>query len=331
MNIIYGNISNDKIKIEPIKIILGFLFVTFVYLFAYEAAAPKEIAAVQLPREAAKPPAELGTKIKEEKTAESGERVKTKDPNSSAGEQPKGSGQESIKSEKEKVPVTPEKVAQTQTSNDNQTDTSPTDTSPSVIKPPSTSKLVTNPTHVLVLVYKNNRLPASYVPVSMVVPNVKFSFAGFDEKKKMRQDAASALEKMFNQAREENIELYAVSGYRSYQRQTLIFQSNVNKYGEKAANQFSARPGESEHQTGLAMDITSASAGYKLSEDFGQTREGQWVNENAHKFGFIISYQKGKELITGYQYEPWHLRYVGIEAAKVITSQNFALEEYLDV
>jgi LAS superfamily LD-carboxypeptidase LdcB len=145
----------------------------------------------------------------------------------------------------------------------------------------------------------------------------------------MRKEAASALEEMFRAAKADGINLYAVSGYRSYARQEAIFASNVRKYGLEKANQFSAKPGQSEHQTGLAMDITCTSVSYGLTQRFGSTKEGIWVKENANKFGFILRYQQGKESITGYQYEPWHLRYVGKEAAKEITERNVTLEEYL--
>lgn len=189
--------------------------------------------------------------------------------------------------------------------------------------------IISNPTAILVLANKNNSLPSNYVPQNLIVPNVKFSFTEYDQKKLMRQDAASALEELFGSAKKDNINLYAVSGYRSYSRQKAIFTSNVNKYGIERANQFSAKPGESEHQTGLAMDITSSSVNFRLTQSFGEAKEGKWVKENAHKFGFIIRYQKGKEHITGYQYEPWHLRYVGKEVATEIVNRNITFEEYL--
>lgn len=181
----------------------------------------------------------------------------------------------------------------------------------------------------MVLVNKNYALPKDYVPKDLTVPNVNFTFKEYDPKKLMRKDAAAALEKMFREAKRENINLYAVSGYRSYDRQNEIFASKVLRSGMESAGQFSAKPGESEHQTGLAMDLTSSSVNYGLSQNFGETKEGQWIKKNAHKFGFIIRYQKGKENITGYQYEPWHVRYVGKDAAKVIAEQDLTFEEYL--
>lgn len=189
--------------------------------------------------------------------------------------------------------------------------------------------IVSNPSNLLVLVNKKNSLPADYVPINLVVPNVPFPFEEFDSKKLMRQDAASALEELFRKAAQDNIDLYATSGYRAYDRQKTIFTSSVQKYGMTRASQSSAQPGKSEHQTGLAMDVTSPTVNFLLTPYFGETREGKWLKENARKFGFIIRYPQGKEHITGYQYEPWHIRYVGKEAAKDMINLNLTLEEYL--
>ncbi|MEL7564110.1 MAG: M15 family metallopeptidase [Dehalobacterium sp.] len=189
-------------------------------------------------------------------------------------------------------------------------------------------QIVTNVDSILVLVNKNRNLPADYVPENMVIPNVKFSFEGDSLKKYLRKEAALALEELFQAAKNENMELMAASGYRSFQRQKSIFDNKVKAIGEEAANMISAYPGQSEHQTGLAMDITCPEASLSLSENFGETNEGIWVKENAHKYGFIIRYPKGKEKITGYNYEPWHLRYVGKEAASYIYENGLTLEEY---
>ena len=89
-------------------------------------------------------------------------------------------------------------------------------------------------------------------------------------------------------------------------------------------------PGKSEHHTGLAVDVTSASAGWSLTDDFANTKEGKWIKSNAHKYGFIIRYGKNKTSITGYMYEPWHLRYVGTKAASEIRDKGITLEEYLN-
>lgn len=186
------------------------------------------------------------------------------------------------------------------------------------------------PEPVPVLVNKAQSLPADYVPLDLRAVDIPFSFEGDSSKRLMSSDAAEALEELFAQARAEGIELVGVSGYRSYERQAAIFAANVRRYGsEEMANRVSARPGESEHQTGLAMDISSPSVQNQLVEELGETAAGRWLATNAADFGFIIRYPEGKEGITGYQYEPWHLRFVGKTHALRIVGQNLTLEEYL--
>lgn len=184
---------------------------------------------------------------------------------------------------------------------------------------------------LLILVNKLNPLRPEYVPPDLVVSGIPFPFEEDLPKKKMRREAAEALEKMFGHGERDGIRLYGLSGYRSYQDQTRIFANNVHRCGEKEANRFSARPGESEHQTGLAMDVTCESVEYELVEEFGGTPEGIWVQQNAPLYGFIIRYPREKEEVTGYIYEPWHLRYVGRQAAMDITTKGMVLEEYLSV
>ena len=162
-----------------------------------------------------------------------------------------------------------------------------------------------------VLVNKELVLSAEYVPQDLVVPNIPFSFTEDLPKRKMRQEAARAVEMLFTQAEHDGLQLTSVSAYRSYLRQQEIFTHNSKVRGETEANKVSARPGESEHQTGLAIDVSAPAVDYQLIEEFGETKEGRWLRENAHKYGFIIRYPKGKEETTGYQYEPWHIRYVG--------------------
>lgn len=192
----------------------------------------------------------------------------------------------------------------------------------------SSKQLVENTDDILVVVNKKRYLDSDYKPGDLAIPDVKFSFDGEHEKKYMRQEAAAALEELFGQAYEEGIYIFALSGYRSYNTQKWLFESRANKVGEEEANKLTARPGESEHQTGLAMDITSQSVGFDLKEEFGQTKEGVWVRDNAHKFGFIVRYAKDKVDITGYSYEPWHIRYVGKEVAEELYNRGIALEEY---
>ncbi|MFY4776873.1 M15 family metallopeptidase [Metabacillus sp. RGM 3146] len=188
---------------------------------------------------------------------------------------------------------------------------------------------IENPENILVLVNKNFALPVGYKPKDLVSPNVAFSFGDKDiQQRYMRKEAAGALENLFGQAKQQGIELFAVSGFRSYEYQQSVFSREVESNGEEQAKQAVALPGQSEHQTGLTMDITSRSVNLGITPKFGDTKEGKWVKDNAYKFGFIIRYPKDKTDITKYEYEPWHLRYVGMKAAKILKDKNLTLEEY---
>ncbi|OOB77365.1 MAG: hypothetical protein BEN19_02155 [Epulopiscium sp. Nuni2H_MBin003] len=175
-----------------------------------------------------------------------------------------------------------------------------------------------------VIINQTNTLKEEYTPINLVMPKVKFYTPGNIEKNYMELEAATHLEQMFNDAIQEGIILYAVSGYRSYERQKQLYDIAVQTYGE--AQNTVAKPGQSGHQTGLVMDIVGES-GHLLLQSFGNTKEGVWVRHNAHKYGFIIRYPKEKEHITGIVYEPWHIRYVGIELATYCYTNNMTLEE----
>lgn len=187
---------------------------------------------------------------------------------------------------------------------------------------------VTNPNEYHVIVNKQRALPADYIPADLIEPNVLFPYADKVEKRKLREVPAKALESLFAHAKQDGIELYAVSGYRSYRTQKSLYDTYVKTQGEAHAAAFSAVPGKSEHQTGLAMDVSGADSVTRLEQSFADTPEGQWLEKNCAQHGFIIRYPKGKEGITGYAYEPWHLRYVGQEIAEEITSRGITLEEY---
>lgn len=142
-------------------------------------------------------------------------------------------------------------------------------------------------------------------------------------------EAQRHLDQMIQAAKNEiNKEIIAFSGFRSYNYQNRLYNSSVEKNGEEYAQRYSAKPGHSEHQTGLAFDL-GGQMKYWLEMEFADTQEGIWLSENAHRFGFILRYPKGKEDITGYAYEPWHFRYVGREHAERIYSEGLTLEEYL--
>lgn len=147
----------------------------------------------------------------------------------------------------------------------------------------------------------------------------------------MRADAAQALEEMFAACKADiGVTLKAVSGYRSYQRQATIYQNKLDRVGSQArADEYVARPGASEHQLALAMDVGQQSDDVNLTSSFGRTKGGKWVAEHCWEYGFILRYKQGWEDVTGYAYEPWHVRYVGKENAKKIHEADMPLETYL--
>lgn len=192
-------------------------------------------------------------------------------------------------------------------------------------------KTVSNPSDILVLVNKQNALPMDYVPADLVVPDVPMAFSDTSlDKAHLRVEAATALEDLFAAAEADGMELTMVSGYRSAERQEELFEEEVAKDGsEEEAAMTVARPGTSEHQTGLAVDVSSPNYDNQLNTGFGETPEGTWLAKHAHEYGFIIRYEEDKTHITGYSYEPWHLRYVGVEAATTIYEKDMCLETYL--
>ncbi len=193
------------------------------------------------------------------------------------------------------------------------------------------SVTVENPDTIDVLVNRKNSLPETYAPDDLVkltdVPTVLSN----PEVNQLRKAAYEALKELFEAAKDEKeYTLYARSGYRSYGTQVSLYGSYVNNHGQAAADKFSAKPGQSEHQTGLSMDITCEAMNFQLDTTFGKTEEGKWVAENAHRFGFIVRYPEGKETITGYMYEPWHIRYMGKELATKVYESGLTYEEYLE-
>ncbi len=179
----------------------------------------------------------------------------------------------------------------------------------------------------LILVNKDHALQADYDPGDLV--DGKPAVSDASKYQQLRKPAAAAFKKLAAAAAKKGHIIKITSGYRPYAYQKQIFERYVSKDGEYSAEQYSAEPGHSEHQTGLAADVSSPSVNYRLVQAYGSTEEGKWLAKNAHKYGFIIRFLDGKEDITGYQYEPWHIRYVGKEAAKEIYKQKLTLEEYL--
>lgn len=142
---------------------------------------------------------------------------------------------------------------------------------------------------------------------------------------KLLNECSSAFEKMKAAAAKEGLNLWVASGFRSYELQQSLYTRYSQRDGKEAADRYSARPGHSEHQTGLAIDLNS------ITSAFANTKEGKWVAENCHEYGFILRYPKEKETQTGYMYEAWHIRYVGVEVAKNIYESGLCLEEYYGI
>lgn len=196
---------------------------------------------------------------------------------------------------------------------------------PATSAPPQASDAPTlpkDPNDVGVLVAKEYPLePTSYEPSDLV------NVAASDEQ--LRKPADDALKELSEAARADGVVIQPLSGYRSAARQDALFTQYSAQYGEEQANRLSAKPGHSEHQTGLAIDVGSASGRCALQECFGDMAEGKYVAENAAKYGFIVRYPRGQESHTGYKYEPWHLRFVGKEIAKEMKQRgDVTLEAY---
>ncbi|MED3690952.1 D-alanyl-D-alanine carboxypeptidase family protein [Peribacillus butanolivorans] len=189
-------------------------------------------------------------------------------------------------------------------------------------------QVVAKPESIPVLVNKKNKLPENYVPKDLVYTSIPFTFKEKTEKRKMRSEAAAAISKLFTESKKQGVSLLGVSAYRSHATQVALFDSYVKRDGYAKAITYSALPGTSEHETGLAIDVTGGNGKCAAQDCFGGTKEAKWLQAHADDYGFIIRYPKGKESVTGYKYEPWHLRYVGKSIAQTIMSQGITLEEY---
>ncbi|WP_025693272.1 M15 family metallopeptidase [Paenibacillus zanthoxyli] len=189
----------------------------------------------------------------------------------------------------------------------------------------------TEPDSIGVMVNKQYGLPDNYKPADLVYPDVPFIFKEKIEKRMMRQEAAHALEEMFAGAKRDGVYLAGVSAYRSEKTQQGLFNAYAERDGEDKALTYSAVPGHSEHQTGLAIDLSGKDGTCAAESCFAGTKEADWLARHAPEYGFIIRYPEGKEAVTGYMYEPWHVRYVGKEAARSIAERGITLEEYYNV
>ena len=179
-------------------------------------------------------------------------------------------------------------------------------------------KQIDNPDAIMVLVNKNYQLNNNYVPNDLEIISTSYAY----ENKSLRKEAKEAFEQLSEDAKNLGYKIVATSAYRDYDYQKKLFEEYTNEKGEAYALECSAKPGHSEHQTGLAVDVAGSNDDY---DEFESSIEFPWLKENAHLYGFILRYPKGKEHITGFKYEPWHYRYVGMEVATIIYNENLTL------
>ena len=179
------------------------------------------------------------------------------------------------------------------------------------------------------IVDKERALPADFVPADLVAIPDRLAVPGFPGQR-LRRDAADALVTLLDAADAQGVELRVRSSYRSYATQAGTFRFWVDLLGEAQARRESAEPGHSEHQLGTTADVISQSIGWELIIPFGDTAEGKWLGAHAHEFGFAISYPKDGEAVTGYIYEPWHIRYLGATCSKAWHDSGMILVKFLD-
>ena len=248
-------------------------------------------------------------------------------------EEIEGFGEESESEEADDLPVTPgeaeagedesaeEENAASESVTSNQTPSS--DSSGSQNQTPLL--VVSSGDYLLALVIKDTTLKSNYVPANLV-PVPAYMHPSYSMQ--LRNEALEHLENLWQAAEADGVTLHIRSAYRSYNTQKGLFNDYASKYGEEQANRFSARPGQSEHQLGTAVDFGGTNVDFKAG--YGQTPQGLWLAAHAYKYGFAMSYAEGKEHINGYIYEPWHYRYIGIEAAVEWIVSGKTLKEFLE-
>ena len=171
------------------------------------------------------------------------------------------------------------------------------------------------------LVNKFNYLDSSYIPNNLELLDNSYAKSGIY----LVKEAKDNIERLISDAKEDGMNIRVISAYRSYTYQENLYNNYVKNDGVENADTYSARPGYSEHQTGLVVDVTKA---YDNFNNFENTDEYNWMLENASNYGFILRYPKDKENITTYSFEAWHYRYVGVELAKKIKASNLTFDEY---
>ena len=189
---------------------------------------------------------------------------------------------------------------------------------------PITAKadIVENPDDVTVLVNKLHEIPKGWKPDDL--EDV------IDCHQQLRHEANEAYTKFYQAAKAKGIAIYTISGYREPETQQLYWDNSVKVFGEEHAIQYNAYPRRSEHELGLCVDISYTTEGDRLSEKVADSVLGKFIESDAYKYGFILRYPQDKVRITGYSYEPWHIRYVGVDLATKLHNENITLEEYYE-
>ncbi len=195
---------------------------------------------------------------------------------------------------------------------------------------PEPAALNTDPATYTLLVNKEYPISSKYIPY-MVEPEVEIYHKGINERRYLQPIAATALEEMFAAAENDGLHMVLRCGFRSYKLQKSIYLWNLKTFGYYEVTRYHALAGTSEHQTGLAVDLCCEATDYENNFDFLNTQEYAWLLENAHLYGWILRYPEDKTEITGYNFEPWHFRYVGIELATYLKENDIVLEEYYGV
>jgi len=193
---------------------------------------------------------------------------------------------------------------------------------------PIVSTLTEDDGNLLVLVNKEYTVSRDYYPTDMVDIDGSLST---NQNLKVKREAYDAYLEMLEDAKAEGLNFCICSAYRGFGVQESLYYNSLAANGKEYTDKMFAYPGRSEHHTGYAIDITSASMNWGLSQNYADYPDGAWIAEHCSDYGFIIRYPKGKEDITGYMYEPWHIRYVGVDIAKEITEAGITFEEYMGV
>ena len=168
------------------------------------------------------------------------------------------------------------------------------------------------------LINREHPLPENYIPENLIDIGIPFDAVPEDSRRLLEKNAAQAALELIRRSHQEGLNLWGISGYRSYERQKKLYTGNP----------YVAPPGASEHQSGLALDVSCPQAHMELTEDFAKTPEGMWLFHHAPLYGFILRYPAGKEHITKVPYEPWHIRYVTRPLASYLALTGLTLEEY---